>query len=303
MEGSNEFSAQGFVDLHRRLGTAQVHYGPVWDATLQEAADALDKTIVAVLVCHGMGEQVRYETISSVAEAILERARIDVGDDNVSAPEVALACEDQNYLARAEIKWRNSDEDGRVLHQHEVHIYEAYWAPVTEGQVTYWETVKFLLGAAWNGLKFSHPFGAHSFKRWMFGEPKSLNISGKTFYGPLAVLFVLVAQVAIIGFVSLELAQHYKDVIAQPLPLVQGGEWTSDLLGMLKKMMQWLSPFLPGVMVVLDRSQPMLHRIGEIFKLIGWLLLIAEAFLVRYFLIEYVGDVAAYISPLQGQQV
>ena len=31
--------------------------------------------------------------------------------------------------------------------------------------------------------------------------------------------------------------------------------------------------------------------------------MIAEALLVRYFVIEYVGDVAAYVAPLQGQQI
>jgi hypothetical protein len=39
-----------------------IHYGPLWDERL-EAARKANEGPVAVLVCHGMGQQVRYETI------------------------------------------------------------------------------------------------------------------------------------------------------------------------------------------------------------------------------------------------
>jgi hypothetical protein len=295
-------SSTSALDLNThqpRLGTDQVHYGPMWDAAFQEAADAPNKSIIAVLVCHGMGEQVRYETISSVAEAILREARKEVGQNNVAPTAVALACEDQNFLARAEIKWKHTDEGGSVLHEHQVHVYEAYWAPVTQDRVTYWETVKFLLSAAWSGMKYCHPFGSNSFRRWMFGEPKTLRISHTTFFALIAAMLFLLFQVAIIGFVSLELAQQYKAVIEQPLPMFSEHGW---LLDFLKKGLQWLSPLLPGVAVLFDRSQQVSHRIGEAFKLLAWFALIAEAFFVRYFLIEYVGDVAAYISPYKDSK-
>ncbi len=284
-----------------RTGTAQVHYGPMWDEALQEAALASNKSIIAVLVCHGMGEQVRYETISAVAEAILEEARTEVGAENVSRPEVALVCEEQNFLARAEIKWRHTDEEGSVMHEHQVHIYEAYWAPVTEDRVSYWDTVKFLVGAAWDGVKHSHPFGPHSFTRWMFGGAKTLRISRKTFLGLISAMLFLLLQVAIVGFVSLELAQQYKAVIAQPLPMFSGQGWQM-WAGFFEKAFQWLAPLLPGVAILFDKAQPMSHRIGEGFKLLAWFALIAEAFFVRYFLMEYVGDVAAYISPYKDSK-
>src|SRR5690349_13802263 len=50
-------------------GTQLVHYGPAWDAALEQTRGTVAEP-VAVLVCHGMGQQVRYETISQVADAI-----------------------------------------------------------------------------------------------------------------------------------------------------------------------------------------------------------------------------------------
>lgn len=302
MENAGESSSPDLMAGHRRSGTAQVHFGPVWDSALQAAADAPDKTISAVLVCHGMGEQVRYETISAVAESILREARKEVGKRNVSDPEVALACEEENYLARAEMKWKHTDEAGSVLHEHQVHVYEAYWAPVTEGRVTYWDTIKFLFNAACDGMKYSNPFSRGTFRRWMFGAPKTLGISRKTFFGLIITMLVLLLQVVIIGFVSLKLAQQYKAVIAQPFPTLSGHGWLLACLNFLRKVFQWIAPLFPGVSILFDRSKTLWQRIGELGKLIGWFALIAEAFFVRYFLIEYVGDVAAYISPYKDSK-
>jgi len=285
-----------------RPGTRVVHYGPVWNANLQQVADDPNKTITAVMVCHGMGEQVRYETISAVAESILSEARIRVGPNNVSAPEVALACEEQNFLARAEIKWQQTDERGDVLHEHQVHIYEAYWAPVTEGRVTYRDTLKFLFSALWSGIRYSHPFAPKVFLRWMFGAPKRLAIGRSTFFGLVVAGLFLVLQIAIIGFVAIELAQQYKQVIAQPLPAFPGGGVWHNLGGFLAKIVQWIAPLFPGISVIFDRSQPAALRIHALVKLLIWFAMIAEALFVRYFIIEYVGDVAAYISPYKDSK-
>jgi hypothetical protein len=106
-------------------GTKLVHSGPIWDATL-EATRGSHLGPVAVLVCHGMGQQVRFETISSVAQAILLEARAD--DAETMPVEVHLCEANDDFLARAEVKWT---KDGTP---HEVHVYEAYWAPLTERQ-------------------------------------------------------------------------------------------------------------------------------------------------------------------------
>ena len=120
-------------------GTDLIHYGPTFNpaAKLDEGPES-----VAVLVCHGMGQQVRYETISAVANAIRIEAVAEGG--KVDPVEVHLSKENDAFLARAELNWQDS-----VQVEHCVHVYEAYWAPLTEGKVSCWDTLKFLFGAAW----------------------------------------------------------------------------------------------------------------------------------------------------------
>jgi len=47
-------------------GTSLIHYGSIWNQSLESARENRHGP-VAVLVCHGMGQQVRYQTISSLA--------------------------------------------------------------------------------------------------------------------------------------------------------------------------------------------------------------------------------------------
>ncbi|HWF03445.1 MAG TPA: hypothetical protein VHA06_07155, partial [Candidatus Angelobacter sp.] len=126
---------------------ARVHYGPPGGTKMLHAAESPADHPVAMLICHGMGQQVRYETISSVAKAIQDEAASHGGV--VTPLDVHLFKIDENIYTRAEIAWKDKDEK-----PHAVHIYEAYWAPLTEGKVTYWDTVKFLLLAGWNGMKY-----------------------------------------------------------------------------------------------------------------------------------------------------
>lgn len=277
-------------------GTRLVHFGPLWDDDLERLRQER-RGPVAVLVCHGMGQQVRYETISSVAEAIRTQAVKDHG--TVSDVEVHVSRLNDSFLARAEIKWTDANSD-----EHAVHVYEAYWAPLTEGQVTYWDTIKFLLSAAWNGLCYSIPLRPHTFHRWVFGGPKEMRIGRATFWGLICVLAFLIGQVAAIGFVLTQLAGEYKNVLAQPMPWVHLHELLSSegWRTLLYDWFRWLGPFFPGHTVLIHDE--LFSRVwwSALIKLVFWFLLIAEAFLARYFVVEYVGDVAAYISPYKDSR-
>lgn len=249
-----------------------IHYGAPPEEP-RVAAKPTSVSPVAVLVCHGMGQQVRYQTIASVADAIQTAAK---EDGCVASPvEVQMFSANDDFLARAEVSWI---KEGR---QHEVHVYEAYWAPLTEGKVSYWETIKFLLRAAGNGLRWSRPLVRSTFKRWMFGGPQDVEISPWAWISLIVVLLFVLAQVAVIAYVSLVLAQQWRQAIAQPLP--SGG---------LLQWLKWLTPLLPGIGV----------KNGGWVKLVFWVALVAEALFVRYFIVEYVGDVAAYISPYKDSK-
>ena len=283
------------VRLRRKLtGTPLIHYGPAWDAGL-EATRGTSAEPVAVLVCHGMGQQVRYETISQVAEAIRTEAAAQGG--TVSPVEVHLSECDGTFLSRAELQWTDAAHA-----PHAVHVYEAYWAPLTEGRVTYWDTIKFLFSAAANGLWYSRPFGPRRFQRWIFGGPKPLNIQRSTFPALLCVLAFVLLQVAIIGFVFLNLAAEYKAVIAQPLPVLHFHDLWHPGEMILHNWLHWLGPFFPGHAVLLNAAWFSRAWWWALVKLFVWFVVIGEGLVARYFIIEYVGDVAAYISPYKDSK-
>jgi len=270
-----------------RKGTPLIHYGFAAAETFARPAGAADG-LVAVLVCHGMGQQVRYETISSLADALRREAEALGGA--VQPVAVHLSSVNDAFLARAELNWTDINQK-----PHTVHVYEAYWAPITEGRVCYWDTVKFLLSAAANGLWFSRLFRPSSFERWMFDGRKLLPISRFTFFVLLCVLAFLALQLGIIGYVCMELAQQYKNVLSQLVP-------TMGVSGFLHACFNWLLPFLPGHEILLHP-----HGFGAVWWravafLLAWILLILEALLARFFLIEYVGDVAAYVSPYKDSK-
>jgi hypothetical protein len=281
-------------------GTRLIHYGPAWDAALEET-HATTEGPVAVLVCHGMGQQVRYETISSVAEAILIEAQAQGG--SVSPVEVHLCEENNSLLARAEIQWTDSGQQA-----HSVHVYEAYWAPLTEGRVSYWDTVKFLLSAAANGLWYSRPFSPRRFERWMFGGPKPLVIQRATFPALLCAVGFVLMQVAIIGFVLNGLAQEYKTFLALPPPslsihgLLSIHGWVHAWLMLFYGLLRWLGPFFPGHSGLIHQpwfSPAWWHAFA---RLAAWIAAIAEALVARYFIVEYVGDVTAYVAPYKDSK-
>ena len=227
---------------------AHIRTGPVWDQRCQEARPS------AVLVFHGMGEQVKFETISAVASAIQDEARAQGGVTQDLA--VHLSYVGDQFVARAEIAWRDAQGGS-----HQVHVYEAYWAPLTEGRVSYWDTLTFLIQAAWNGLRYSWPLGSRTFQRWIFGGPQVLPIGGSTFPGLLAVAAVLLAQVGVIVGVSLRLAQMLFTLVSrQPMLQMSAKEWS----------------------------------VLSIASIV--------AFVLYRLMVEYVGDVAAYVSPYKSSK-
>jgi pimeloyl-ACP methyl ester carboxylesterase len=272
------------------VGTPLVRYGFTSDGTLETRAFGQADEPIAVLVCHGMGQQVRYETISSVAEAIRKEAEAVNGPAHTKPVGVHLSYENGSFLARAELDWTDKEQK-----KHSVHVYEAYWAPLTQGQVSYWDTIVFLLSAGWNGWKWSKLFRTSNFERWMFEGRKKMRIGPATQAGIIAVLAFLAIQVGIIAYVLAAIAGQYKIVLSQSVP--QFGS-----KGFLWACCKLLAPFLPGIGRLIHAPYFAADWWQRAGLLVLWIALIAEAFFVRYFLIEYVGDVAAYISPYKDSK-
>src|SRR6266571_4258086 len=90
----------------------------------------------AIIVNHGMGQQVPYETIEGVAKAVWRGITHEKNgpDAGCVIRRVRLGTEAkgevETELVRAEIEMQHGQQ------KYDVHIYESYWAPLTEGKVT-----------------------------------------------------------------------------------------------------------------------------------------------------------------------
>ncbi len=256
-----------------KAGTSLIHYGATWTREAAEST-ARGKQNVAVLVCHGMGQQVRYETISAVAQSLGDIAAKK--GMAVSPVEVHLSQENDAFLVRTELGWKD-----KGAQEHCVHVYEAYWAPLTEGRVTYWDTIKFLLSAAGNCCRFMNPW--KEFRRWIFGERKKLPITRWPFIFVIVLVVVILLQIAFGAYVAAGLGQAYVKLMSHPLPAAtsiwRASEWK-----------RWWTLLEDGSVRKLLES------------LAVWAALTWAARWVKNVIVEYAGDVAAYISPYKDSK-
>jgi hypothetical protein len=151
---------------------------------------------VAILVCHGMGQQVPFETIDGVARLLRKEIRQDALKANLSPgpdePKITtrIVAHDGLRLGRAEVQCARPG-GGAV----DLHIYEAYWAPLTAGKVGIGDVYTFLKDAGMSGLdKVIVPF-----ERYMFDDWQSFKV--RTF-ATLVQFGALLALLVSLGFIS-----------------------------------------------------------------------------------------------------
>lgn len=151
---------------------------------------------VAVLICHGMGQQVPFETLSGIARHLAKPAgdgpaEVETQVRHVRFRDEKQACGKETWLPRAEIEVAGLDgEEPRT-----VHVYEAYWAPLTEGRISLTEVVQFLVRAGIDGILRSR-----NFWRWLFGGDRRFPSVWRT---PLYLVVVLLLVVALVVINSL----------------------------------------------------------------------------------------------------
>jgi len=266
----------------------------------------------AVLVFHGIGQEVRFETVSRAASLILKEAE-DRGATGISVAirPVLKDAAASGLEVRTELNWTEADGTAR-----EVHVYEAYWAPLTVGKISYMETIGFLLDAGWNGIRatvLSGRFG--SFDRWLFGRFRSLNASVGT--APL-----LIVLLAMIGFFAATVAAAAYSLAGAAKYAASGGREGLVLAAnfvyhhvavpwdlMVRIFGRVLSYFVyfPNGPVFLDRVKfdPVLTRgnlVQGIAALVLWAVAISFALWMRALLTQYAGSVAAYLSPYKDSK-
>ena len=95
-----------------------------------------------------MGQQLRFETLDALANGLYREDIGLYGLNGVGTVDVAHVQFGAERMERVEMRLRRS-----VTEYRSVDLYEAYWAPLTEGLVTLRDVVAFLLDAGVNGIK------------------------------------------------------------------------------------------------------------------------------------------------------
>ncbi len=163
-----------------------------------QVSDPLKPKKLAVFVAHGMGQQLKFETLDQVAQGLIEveeaagRERKDI----TTEPPVVTIKSDGGVIHGLKINLLGKD-----LQDREVHIFEGYWAPLAEGEVRLRDVIKFLFTAGLNGLR---NFG-DCFDRWLFGEYRrfpsrvSLTISLLVALGVVTSLIVMDTAIVLVA--------------------------------------------------------------------------------------------------------
>ena len=156
---------------------------------------------VAVLICHGMGQQVPFETLSTLAGQLspgyypVDKVR-HLHFEDPAHPRKNM------WLPRAEVQVADpAKPNGK---KHPVHIYEAYWAPLTEGNITLTEVIRFLATAGFGALWLSRK----TFLRWLFGKDRKFKIPFSTPLGLLGTLVLVLSLVVINTVLTLVAGQN-----------------------------------------------------------------------------------------------
>lgn len=298
-------------------------------------APATHPSSVAVLVVHGMGQQIEFETLDLVEQGL---RRVAQGPAVANRPvgQVRFVRLADTPLRRLEMKLSKSGEGGW---QREVHLYEAYWAPLTEGRVTLRDVIRFFSTATGNAFSQRKK----RFERWLFDQMIEFRPDKGTVW-----TFVL-ATLAVLFFIWMNTAA----AICAGWALWEGPRAASALLSDLTWIIQWpvgsallfgLALWLASVLkgrrslfrsswnkvvyaalastvlamaaaAVLSTFVFLRHGVGDgetflpgpypslvgsvryLVVVLSWIAFVGGVLQVRKILVQYVGDVAAYISP------
>jgi hypothetical protein len=288
---------------------------------------------VAVIVAHGMGQQVPYETIDGVAQATqrgAEEAGATIGSSVIRSVRLGTQNDNDIETQLVRVECEVDDKQGSI---YDVHIYEAYWAPLTEGKVTAADVVKFLFSSGWNGIWNTT---ARTYRRWMFGRERQFALATEgVVLAFIGIMLFLLALVFINAVLAASAASHAIgndhpfpngsllvrltwDFVIVDLAVVLAG--MGLVVGSVKLRLTGIigSFFLAlGAMGIVTSAIFMLAHLANwgwaghvvpggrwsdfvtywpLTVLLLWAIELGIAHTIREYLIQYVGDVAAYVA-------
>ena len=201
-----------------------------------ETGTPVDRT--AVLVCHGMGQQVPFATLDLVLQPMLDKRLLPTEKVEVRLTRSGGAKDGTGKLLPvAQLKW---EEDGRMR---EAHFFECYWAPLTEGKISLVDALVFLCKAGLEGI--GHSFRGR-FDRFLFGGPKRYPLSRARNLLVLLAAFLAVVSLAALS-ITLAAAVAYHGISNFGLALPRRGLFsvlTGELLLASRVALLCALPFL-----------------------------------------------------------
>lgn len=226
---------------------------------------------VAVFIAHGMGQQIPFQTVDQVAEGLRQLDR-KKGNSTPQAISRTVKTDDQ-WLNRVELQLKTKTKAV------EAHVYEAYWAPLTEGRVTIRDVIRFLAGAGRNGIRNAR---RGQFGRWLFGCSEKYPI-------PIRTLFYLV--VALASIVALVVMNSTIAAVAAGRALLgERAGWLSDaLLADLTTTFNVVVVAMAAFAVTLAVGMLLRKLRMPVFLRVVWGLISGAAFTITVFLVTLAG--------------
>jgi hypothetical protein len=145
-----------------------------------------------VWIVHGKGQQVPLETLDSLTNGLLQSFRELNPSQAVPTPRLRTVKIGKEILQLVELDVTGEKED------YELHLYESYWAPKTEGVANLTDVVSFLWDGGTRGLMNSF----RAFNRAMFGGMALFTIRLRTAVWICLTLATLAALTAINGVIA-----------------------------------------------------------------------------------------------------
>jgi hypothetical protein len=137
----------------------------------------------AVWIVHGMGQQIPFETLDSLTVGLQS-----VIPGAMGIPRLRAVKFGEQVVQRVELDVKETDGSSC-----ELHLYEAYWAPVTEGVAKLADVLSFF----WDGGSRGILNAFKKFQRAIFGGMAGFTIHKRAIAEILAVLFTLLSLIVI----------------------------------------------------------------------------------------------------------
>jgi hypothetical protein len=160
-------------------------------------ADSITREKRAVWIVHGMGQQIPFETLDSLTNGLLDA----LPGQNIK-PRLRTAKIGDQVLQRVEVDTDGQASASAPAKNYELHLYESYWAPKTEGVAKLSDVVSFL----WDGGSRGILNFFKKFHRAMFGGMAQFTVPWRTPVWLCLALLILAALTVINGVILLAAA-------------------------------------------------------------------------------------------------